>query len=270
MGRSKQTDDLSSGYQAPAVQKAFQLLKIVAGSRNGMGLSELANHLGYSKSTTHGLIQALRKEGVVDQSPNKKRVFLGHTIVDLAFKSRNYFRVSEQAQPVLNSLRDAINETVFLGALSSTRGIIIATAEATRPYKISSPTGTSIPLLAGAVGKVFLAGMDDVQAIKIIEERGLTPYTPKSIVEKSAYLEELALVREQGYALDNEEYLPGVKAVAVSLGRPRGLPMALWTVGFAGSIDNGMLPEIIKHTIRASRLLQNALNEDDRDQPDAH
>ena len=249
-----------SRYEAPAVKKAFQLLRTVAKSRKELGLSDLARSLGFSKSTTHGLIQALLKEGALDQSPDRKNFYLGPTIVDLAFKSWNYLRVSEKAQPCLGELRDNIGETIFLGVLSSTRGIIIATAEATKPLKISSPAGTTIPLLAGAVGKVFLAQLEDEQVHRYIKKHGLPSFTSQSIVKEEDYLLELDRVREIGYALDNEEYLPGVKAVAVGLGNHRGLPLAIWVVGFAGSMKNEVMPRIINETLHTARKLESVLD----------
>ena len=64
----KETESINgpSGYQAPAVQKAFQILKVVSESKKGLGLSELAHMLGFSKSSTHGLIQALVMTGSLE------------------------------------------------------------------------------------------------------------------------------------------------------------------------------------------------------------
>jgi len=249
-----------AGYKAPAVCKAFQLLHLVADARHGMRLSEMAHKLGFSKSTTHGLIQALVKEGALEQSPQAKTFFLGPAIVDLAFKSWNYFRVIEKAQPSLETLRDRIGETVFLGVLSRSGGIIMATAEAAKPIKISSPPGATIPLLAGAVGKVFLAHLDDAQTLKHIREKGLPSFTPRSITSEKAYLAELAQVRKNGYALDNEEYLPGVKAVAVSLGNQRGLPLAIWVVGFAGDMGKSVMSGIVQSVLQTAQQLRSILD----------
>jgi DNA-binding IclR family transcriptional regulator len=106
------------GYEAPAVQKAFELLGMVADSAEGLGISELSSALGYSKGTIHGIVQALLKAGVLDQGPQRKKLFLGPTIVELAFKSRSYQRTIRQAQPLLDQLRDRVGQTVFLGMLS--------------------------------------------------------------------------------------------------------------------------------------------------------
>jgi DNA-binding IclR family transcriptional regulator len=247
-------------YQAPAVHKAFEILRIVAQSRSELGISELANNLGFSKSTTHGLVKALLQVGALDQNLQRKKFFLGPAIVELAFRNWNYFRVAEHSQPLLDQLRDRINETVFLGVVSRSRGLIMATAEATKPLKISSPPGTTIPLLAGAVGKVFLAQQDDAQVMQLIKERGLPRFTPQSIVSEKEYLTELRRVRKRGYALDNEEYLPGVRAVAIGLGNHRGLPLAIWVVGFADSMRDDVMPQVIKGIKQTAEKLKALLD----------
>lgn len=247
-------------YNAPAVLKAFELLKLVAESRSEITLSALARRLGFSKGTTHGMIQALLQAGALEQGLHRKGFFLGPALVELAFRSWNYFRVVEYAQPILNQLRDRIEETVFLGVLSRSRGLIMATAEAAKPLKISSPPGTSIPLLAGAVGKVFLAQQPKDQVLKIIREHGLARFTQRSIVKRGDYLAELESVRRQGYAVDNEEYLPGVKAVAVALGNLRGLPLAIWVVGFADSMGEDATPGVAEETRHAALRLREVLD----------
>lgn len=247
-------------YRAPAVLKAFDILKLVAESRSEITLSELARQLGYSKGTLHGMIRALLQAGALAKAPNRRGFFLGPAVVELAFRSWNYFRITEHAQPLLDGLRDRIGETVFLGVLSSSRGLIVATAEAAKPLKISAPPGTSIPLLAGAVGKIYLSQQPVNQAQKTIREHGLSKSTRRSLLNKEAYLAELDIVRKQGYAVDNEEYLPGVKAVAVALGNQRGLPLAIWVVGFADSITGGVIETIAAETQRTAANLRDVLD----------
>ncbi len=249
-----------AGYQAPAVQRAFDILKTVAESRSELTLSDIAQRLGFSKSTAHGLIQALLAIGALDHGPRGKKLFLGPAVVELAFRSWNYFRVAEHAQPILEELRDRIGETVFLGVLSRSRGLIMATAESSKPLKISSPPGTSIPLLAGAVGKVFLAQQPEADVRAIIREQGLPRFTTRSIVSAEKYLEELEEVRRKGYAVDEEEYLPGVKALAVAVGNQRGLPLAIWVVGFVDTLSAEAHPRIAEETRAAAGKLNEALN----------
>jgi len=210
-----------------------------------LGLAELVRLLGYSKSTTHGLIHALLREGALAQDPNGKLFYLGPTITDLAFSSWNTLKLTEIIQPVINDIRGQVGETVFLGGLVRKRVLIMGVAEADDPIKISAPAGTTIPLFAGAAGKVFLAGLNSDQVDQLILEKGLPRYTPRSITDTKEYMAELEQVRKQGYAMDDEEYITGIKAVAVALHNRKGPPMALWVVGLSNTMDHTKMKQVI-------------------------
>jgi DNA-binding IclR family transcriptional regulator len=254
---------LHTGYRAPAVQKAFRLLEAVAEARGAIGLSELAQRLGFSKSTTHGLIHGLLRVGALEQAQRRRGYFLGPLIIELAFHGWNLLQLGETAQPELNALRDRIGETVFLGVLSRRQAVIVARAEANKPLKISSPPGTTLPLLAGAVGKIFLAGLDEHAARVFLRNAGLPRFTAKSPVDAEAYLREIAGVRDCGYAVDKEEYLPGVRAVAAGLGNRRGLPLAVWVVGFAGALPDETLLQMAQATCKAALQLRQLIDNAD-------
>jgi DNA-binding IclR family transcriptional regulator len=233
------------GYQAPAVHKAFKLLRAVAESPRHLGLTELALQLGFSKSTAHGLVHALLREGALTQGPNGRKLFLGPTVVDLAFSSWNYLKMVESVQSTIELLRDQIKETLVLGTLICNRILIMAAAESTEPLKISVSPGTALPLFAGAAGKVFLATKPTDDVKQLIGEKGLPRYTPRSIVDEQAYLSELEQVRLKGHSVDDEEYLTGVRAVAVSLQNIKGAPMAVWAVGLSSSMGTDKIENTI-------------------------
>lgn len=240
------------GYQAPAVQKAFQLLKTVAEAPEGLGLVRISEDLGFSKATTHGLVQALLKVGALDQSPYKKKLFLGSSFVQLANKTKQYYGIAEEMQPILDQLGETINESVFLGIINRENATIVAVSRAARPLGISSSPGTTVPLLSGAVGKAFLASLKRNKALKIIRRNGLQRFTPRAIVDECDYLDELDAVCRNGYALDDEEYLAGVRAIAISLGNCRGLPLLIWVAGLTATMDDGRLVKIIEETLTAA------------------
>lgn len=251
-----------AGYKAPAVHKAFELLRTVAQSPKSLGIVELAHCLGYSKSTTHGLVHALLREGVLSQGPGGRKLFLGPTIAELLFSNWHQEKVVEQAQPELNAIRDAVNETVILGARIRNRVLIMATAEPFDSLKISVPLGSTIPLFAGAVGKVFLAEDNPDSAAALINAQGLPHYTSRSITDLKAYWKELERVRAEGHAVDIEEYLPGIRAVAVALHNRRGLPAALWVVGISANMTAAKIEKIAAAAMEAAGKLRGVLDED--------
>jgi DNA-binding IclR family transcriptional regulator len=236
MAATKKTNPNQTGYQAPAVHRAFQLLRMLSESEQHLGLTELAQQLGYSKSTTHGLIHALLREGALVQQTDNRKLFLGPAIMDLAFSAWNPMKITEYAQPFIDTIRDQIRETVFLGVLLRKRVLIMATAEADEPLKISASSGTTISLFAGAAAKIFMAGKPDEEIKSLIRKKGLPRYTSRSIINETEYLAEIERVRNQGYAIDDEEYLAGIRAVAVPLKNRTGPPVAVWVVGLSNTM----------------------------------
>ncbi|MEW6261293.1 MAG: IclR family transcriptional regulator [Thermodesulfobacteriota bacterium] len=228
---------MATTYKAPAVQKAFQILQTIIDSESSLGISDLSRKLNISKSTVHGLLSSLIEVGALERIDSGKSYILGPALVDLAFRSWSYLFTSKRVAVILDELRDAIGHTVFLGVLSRTRAVIVATAASRNPLAISSPPGTTIPMPAGALGKLYLASLDPDQATIILTKTGLTPYTERSIVALPLYLETCDRVRREGVAFDDGEYIPGVRAVATRVGYFRGLLLALWVVGFSKDLE---------------------------------
>ena len=259
MGKTTSPDKLPA-YQAPAVHKAFHVLRKVAESRRHLGLTDLAVQLGYSKSTTHGLVHALLREGALAQGPDGRKLVLGPTVMDLAFSSFNYPKMVESVHPIISSLRDQIKETLVVGAFICNGILIMAAAESEDPLKISASPGTTLPLFAGAAGKVFLAAKTNDAVKLLIREKGLPQHTPRSIVNEGKYLAELERVRSNGHAIDDEEYLIGVKAVAVALKNIIGPPMAIWAVGLSSSMDAEKIQDAIDRMTAVKVKLQKTLD----------
>ncbi|MDR3568507.1 MAG: IclR family transcriptional regulator [Syntrophobacteraceae bacterium] len=250
-----------NGYKAPAVHKAFELLRAVAEAQGGARLVDLATRAGISTSTAHGLVHALLREKALVQGDDPRRLFLGPLIADLAFTDWNYIKVNRLGQPIINELRDRVEATVFLGVRVRGRIMITATAEAKESFKISAPVGTTMPLCAGAVGKVFLALEKSPEQIsEALSEKGLPQFTPNSITNLGQYLDDLDRVRSQGFAIDDEEYLSGIRAVAVALKNRRGLPMAIWIVGIASSMGLSRLQQVAEMSVHAAKELCSRLD----------
>jgi len=153
-------------------------------------------------------------------------------------------------------VRDNSGETVFLGAKLGNRVLIMMTAESGEALKISANPGTTIPLFAGAVGKVFMALKRDDQINNLLHAHGLPQYTPKSKTDLETYLSEIEDVRNQGYAIDDEEYITGIRAVAVALRNQRGPSMAVWVVGMAGNMASDKTERVVDVTRRAAKTLR--------------
>lgn len=245
-------------YHAPAVEKAFRLLRRVAEASEASTLSDLARNLNISKGSAHGLIRALLDAGALTREIDSKGLTLGPAIVELALKDQTYLHLGALAQPELDQLQNRIQETVFFGLMHPWQALIMATSEARNPMKISSRPGSTIPLLAGALGKLFLSWKNDTEVERIIKEKGLPSFTQASVIDETSYLKEVDHVRKTGIALDRGEYMTGVNALAVRINCSQ--PMALWVVGFAQSLNIKKISEIENTVLAAAHRLGEELD----------
>jgi DNA-binding IclR family transcriptional regulator len=138
---------------------------------------------------------------------------------------------------------------------------ILDIVESRQELNITAPVGSTIPLFAGAVGKVFLASMAEEQADKIIKSKGLPRFTDNSIVDTDLYFNELRQVREKGYAVDDEEYILGVRAVASPLMGLGQLRSAIWAVGFKANLDKKKMQTLTGETQKAARTISRRIQE---------
>ena len=246
-------------YQAPSVRKAFQILSLISEADQGLGISELAKRMGISKGTVHGITAALEEMGVIIRNPITKRYSLGYTIVELGRKGLSRIPLREVARRHIEVLMEETGETVFLGIRKDDYILILDVVESNKDLKITSPSGTKIPLSAGATGKLFLAYMEERNTLRYLKTSGLPKYTQNSVTDLERYLQEIKEVRKRGFATDNEEYLQGVRAVAALIRTEAPILAAIWVVGFSSSLTNEKMPHVVERALAAANAISRDL-----------
>jgi len=248
-------------YGAPSVKKAFEILGVLSTSKEGLGVSEIARGLNMAKSTVHGMTSTLEELGAVMRNPQTKRYKLGFTLFELGRLTYSQIDLKTLARSIMEELMEKTQASVFLGILNWDHVTVLDIVESRQDLKITAPIGTTIPLFAGAVGKVFLASMEEKQAEKIIQSKGLTRFTKNTIVDPELYCQELRSVKKKGYAVDDEEYILGVRAVASPIVGLDKLMTAIWVVGFKASLDEKKIKTIIKVTKEAAEAIRSRIQE---------
>ncbi len=247
-------------YQAPTVKKAFSILNQIAAQKKGQGISELAYCLKISKSTVYGILTALDELGVVIRDPQTKRYSLGLTLFELGRAAYSRTDLKDTARPFMEKLMAKIGESAFLGVKNGDHVTILDIVESAQNFKITAPLGTTIPLLAGATGKVMLAQMESEVAATLINEKTLPRFTANTITDSQQYLKEVASVKKYGYATDNEEYISGVKAIAAPLHSINRMMAAIWGVGFKPGMDECKMKLIATEIKKTSEAIHKKLN----------
>ena len=246
-------------YSAPSVKKAFRILQVLADSSSGLGVSELAKQLKIGKSTVYGIASSLEELGILVRDPLDKRYSIGYTLLELARKTYARIEWREIAKAPLRRLVEKVGETTFLGVMNGDHITILDVVESPNEMKITSPPGTRLPLLAGATGKVFLSLLDEQMAKEILRKMKLVRYTSKSVTDPQKFLKEVKEVKIKGYAIDDEEYLLGVRAVAAPISMAAHPPVALWVVGFTSSVNDQKMEVIISEVQKAAREISESI-----------
>jgi DNA-binding IclR family transcriptional regulator len=233
-------------YSAPSVKKAFKILYAISDSSDGLGISDLSKRLKIGKSTVHGITTALEELGVLVREPLYKRYTVGYSLLELCRTAFAKIDLKDLARKPMEKLMGKVGETVFLGVLNGDHVTIVDMVESRNEMKITSPPGTRLPLLAGATGRVLLSQIEKEKSKEMIQKKGLVRYTSKTVIDQRQFLREIEKVKGQGYAVDDEEYIPGVRAVAAPLIFPSSPPAALWVVGFTSTLDDQKVKTVIR------------------------
>jgi DNA-binding IclR family transcriptional regulator len=242
-----------SAYRAPAVARALKILRLLGRSASPMGVSEIARVLGASKGSVHGVLQALREEGAIEEAADKK-LRLGPLLDELAARRQGLRTLAEVCQRHLQRLAAETGHTALLGIPERDRLRIEAVGGGGGGLGVGAVPGSRIPLLAGATGKVLMAW--GAASIPDVPPR----FTAGSPTDGKVLRQEVERVRRDGVALDRGEYLQGVVAVAAPLlGTEDRLMGILYAVGFLDQLEPPNLDSLVEAVRAGARAASREL-----------
>jgi len=215
----------SAGVQS--VDRALTILEVLA--RVGeAGVTEIAGELGVHKSTAFRLVTTLEAHRLVEQTTERGRYRLGVGVLRLAGATTARLDLVQEARPLCRQLAADTGETVNIAVLSESSALYLDQVAGSSALQPHNWVGQHIPLHATSNGKVLLSGLDDAQVKALLGT--LSRYTATTITKKGRLREELALVREQGYAVAVDELEEGLTAVAAPIRNAHGDVVASMSV----------------------------------------
>jgi DNA-binding IclR family transcriptional regulator len=196
------------------IDRCASLLDAIGKYEAPISLKILSADTGLHPSTAFRILGALMEAGFVEKD-TAGHYTLGKKLVRLAGKVRRGVDLRGQALDVMESLRDAIGETVNLTVREGDEVIYIERVTSNRMMRVEQVIGSRAPLHVTAVGKLMLAelGTDFIRAYA--HRTGLKPYTSHTIITEQDLLNEVLQAQDQAYAYDNEEAEEGVGCIGV-------------------------------------------------------
>ena len=198
-----------------SVQRAVDILNLFDSQTPELGTTEIARALGLHKSTTASLVSTLAANGFLGQNPETRKYRLGLKLVERAFAMLDQVEIRQIAYPCLQELRNKWNETVNLAILDGADVVYIERMLGTKALGMRSEVGRRAPAHSTALGKAIIACWPVADAKAFVTLHGLPAITPQTITDPDKFLTELDKVREQGYAVDDEENEIGGRCIAV-------------------------------------------------------
>lgn len=234
-------------YRIQAIERAVAILNAFSAERPEYGVTELAEELNLHKSTVHRFLVNLEAAGLVERSPRSGRYRLGLRILELGGLVMQQLSLWDEALPFLEGLVRDTGETGHLAVLDAGEAIYVEKVETSRALRIPSAVGRGYPAHATNLGKVLLAHQPEAKVQEIIAGRGLTAFTRHTIVDPGELAIELARIRDQGYAVDNEEYDEGLRCIGAPIMDHTGQVVA--AVGVGGPVTR-VTPERVDELSR--------------------
>ena len=210
LGSAKPAD--RGGVQS--VDRALTLLDELTRAGGSLPLSELSNRVGLNISTCHHLLATLVKWGYVARLPGRRGYALGARVLHLGQAFMRQIDLPRRAQSYLERINAVTGETVHLSVIQGDGIVPLVKRDARHAVRADAGApGTEEAPHASAAGKAMLAWLPDNEIHRILGLRGMTRFTPATYTDADALIEELRHVRRNGYALDREEFQPGVIGV---------------------------------------------------------
>ncbi|HSQ86569.1 MAG TPA: IclR family transcriptional regulator [Desulfobacterales bacterium] len=227
--------------------KVFSIIEtIIAGQDKGVTYSEIVAALNLPKSSVHRILKDLIELGYLSFNPETKKYFGSLRLAALGAEVMSNFQLRDHVRPHLLELHRETDHTTNLGVLDGIMGVFVDKIESKDfGIKLFSEIGKTFPLHCTGLGKTLLAFSSNDTVVKFLESP-IEALTDKTITDPEVFKRELALIRDRGYAIDNEEITRGIMCVAAPVFGFNEEMVGAISLTFPAYIndDRGIKPEI--------------------------
>lgn len=214
--------------KVPALAKGVALLEAVA-REPGLSFSGIQERLGLPKSSTHHLISTLCELGLI--KPRLSGGYaLGLRLLELAGLANENNDLQRDAMPLLRELAQQVGLTCHLGVLERSEAVYLARVESAQDIVVKSRVGQRFPVNCSALGKALIAWLPSDEIGAVIAGLTFEKRMPNTVRSVDEFRSNLATVRRQGWALDDEEQAPNCRCIAAPIRERSGSVVAAISV----------------------------------------
>ena len=205
------------------VMRLFALLEVIAAKDERCSLQALVEATGLPKPTLHRMLQQLESAGLLQREGDGRRYGTGTRLRRLAENLLLNDSHHGARHAVLRHLVEEVGESCNITALAGSEVVYLDRVETAAPLRFYLHPGSRVPAHCSASGKMFLSQLTAEQRRRLLAHAPLEKYTPKTVTNLAKLDREIDRVQANGYALDDEEFLPGLLCIAVLVPRDEGV-----------------------------------------------
>lgn len=227
-----------------SIERGITVLEILEKEKL-VSVVDIARKLEINKSSAHRLLATLESKHIVEKDKVTKKYKLGLGLLKFANRVLGDMEITQIAKPYLEELVVVTQESSHLCVLSKNKAVFVDQKKSSEIISISASIGDEEPVYCSAVGKNLIAFLPKDELEKVLDTIEFKAFTPRTITSKQALLTHLEKIREQGYAIDDEEIYSGVRCVAAPIRNHEGKVVA--AIGISGPASRIQLEKIDKY-----------------------
>jgi IclR family KDG regulon transcriptional repressor len=199
------------------IRKVLSIFELLDSVPSGLQLSQIAEATSINKSTAHRFLSHLEFEGYLFRD-GFSNYMIGTKLSRLGTGASFQSTLSKLARPVMENLRKISGETVNLAVLDGTDVLYIDVLETVHTFRLVTQIGSHLPFYSTSLGKAMVAAIEDSMRLEeLLSKVEFEPTTTRSINNLAKLKKQLAVIRRQGYALDDEEAVAGVRCIGAAI-----------------------------------------------------
>ncbi|MEH7377804.1 IclR family transcriptional regulator [Neobacillus drentensis] len=209
-----------------SVERALKILDLFDEHKSELRITEISEKMGLHKSTVHSLLKTLQEYSYIDQNPEDGKYRLGLKLAERGNLVISNMDIRKTAKKYLLDLSAKTGQTVHMGILDGREGVYIDKVEGDQSIIRYSRIGRRLPLHSTAIGKVLLAYQPPNEMELLLKNYNYQYQTANTIINEAVFRKEIEKVKQQGYAVDEQENEQGVRCAAVPIFNGKGQVLA--------------------------------------------
>ena len=247
-------------YVIDIIDVALDVIEHINDDSKVYRASDIARALGKNRTRVFRILKTLEMRGYVDYNADTQGYRLGVKFLQIGENVRERLDLRREAETILVELSRKTGDSAHLLILQGTRAVTIDRRQGDNRLQVASPIGQSLPLYVGASPKILLAYLPDEERERIVKGIELERFTDNTIADLNELREYLTIIRQQGYAVDEEDYEQGVYAIGVPVFDFTGRVIAGITITTPGSrYSTQRKQELIDLVVEAGKRLSEKL-----------